>query len=83
MDRTDWLIRFRRAKTHETLDMMLEGALRLMRCLLLLDVLPDDLYRSATTTRCKVRWRPQHALVVELGGDVWPLFSQHPTGCPF
>ncbi|MBE8841695.1 hypothetical protein CF140_08625 [Aeromonas sobria] len=28
MDRTDWLIRFRRAKTHETLDMMLEGALR-------------------------------------------------------
>lgn len=28
MDRTDWLIRFRRAKTHETLDAMLEGALR-------------------------------------------------------
>ena len=50
-----------------------------MRCLLLFDVLAHDADGCASTRRCEVRRRPQHALPVP-SLDVGPVFAQQAAG---
>lgn len=56
---------------------------RLIGCLLLLDVLPDDRNRRITPTTCKVTRCPQNRFVVIALGDVLPVTAKQSAGYAF